>query len=131
MYTVTVRDHMMVAHSLPDPFFGPAQALHGATYVVEVTLYAEHLDQHQVVVDLGAASEHLARIVADLSYRNLDEHPAFAGTLSTSEVLARHVVEAMVDALRGMQPRPDLHHVSATLTEHPNAAAGYSMAFTA
>jgi 6-pyruvoyltetrahydropterin/6-carboxytetrahydropterin synthase len=129
MYHVTVRDHMMVAHSLPDPFFGPAQALHGATYVVEVALYAEQLDEHQVVVDIGAATGHLSRIMAELSYRNLDEHPDFAGLLSTTEVLARYVAERMVQALQQMSPPPGLHRVQVTLTEHPNASAGYTMAF--
>ena len=129
MYVVTVRDHMMVAHSLPDPFFGPAQALHGATYQVEVALRAESLDEHHVVVDIGAAAGHLSRVVGELSYRNLDEHPAFADILSTTEVLAQYVTEQMARSLLEMSPRPRLHSVHTTLTEHPNASAGYTMPF--
>ncbi|MGB7448395.1 MAG: 6-carboxytetrahydropterin synthase [Ornithinimicrobium sp.] len=129
MYVVTVRDHMMVAHSLPDPFFGPAQALHGATFAVEVALRSEALDEHEVVVDIGAVAGHLSRIVGELTYRNLDEHPAFTGTLSTTEVLARYVTEQMVQALLGMSPAPRLHSVHTTLTEHPNASAGYALDF--
>ncbi|HKJ11999.1 MAG TPA: 6-carboxytetrahydropterin synthase [Ornithinimicrobium sp.] len=127
MYAVTVCDHMMVAHSLPDPFFGPAQALHGATYVVEVCLRAERLDEHQVVVDIGAATEHVAAVVGELSYRNLDEHPAFAGALTTTEVLARYVAERMAEALRAMSPPPELHSIEVILTEHPRASAGYTL----
>ena len=77
MYAVTVRDHVMVAHSLPRPVFGPAQALHGATYVVEATFRRPDLDDDGIVVDIGAALSALGEILDELRYRNLDEHPAF------------------------------------------------------
>ncbi|CAN5489680.1 6-carboxytetrahydropterin synthase [soil metagenome] len=138
MFSMTVQDHMMVAHSLPDPFFGPAQALHGATYVVQVRLTATELDEHGVVLDIGAAAGHLASIVADLSYRNLDEHPAFADTLTTTEVLARYVAYRMADALAGatVAATPTattaaaaqrLTSIEVTLQEHPSAWAGYHL----
>ena len=83
MFALTVRDHLMIAHSLPDPFFGPAQGLHGATLVAEVTWRRPDLDVHGVVLDIGAGTALLRSVLADLDYRNLDEHPAFAGRLFT------------------------------------------------
>ena len=88
MFSVTVRDHMMVAHSLRGEVFGPAQRLHGATYVVDATFRRETLDADNIVVDIGRATEELHEIVAALSYRNLDEEAAFAGMNSTTEALA-------------------------------------------
>ena len=85
MFALTVRDHVMIAHSLPDAFFGPAARLHGATFVVEVTWSRPDLDEHGVVIDIGEASARLQEVLADLDYRNLDEHPAFAGRFSTTE----------------------------------------------
>ncbi len=129
MFTVSVRNHMMVAHSLPDPYFGPAQALHGATYVVDVALRSRTLNRHGVVLDIGVASSALAQIVADLTYRNLDDHPAFRGVVSTTEVLARHVAEAMLVALNHADA--DLGHtlseIEVRLREHPDAWAGYTL----
>ncbi|MGB5952049.1 MAG: 6-carboxytetrahydropterin synthase [Ornithinimicrobium sp.] len=135
MFSVTVQDHMMIAHSLPDPFFGPAQEMHGATYLVQVRMSAPHLDAHGVVIDIGAAADHLAAIMADLSYRNLDEHPTFTGILTTTEVLARHVAEQMARALAGTMATMtgeshDEHRLSAveaTLHEHPHASASYRL----
>jgi 6-pyruvoyltetrahydropterin/6-carboxytetrahydropterin synthase len=123
MYRVTVRDHAMIAHSLPDPFFGPAQALHGATYVVEATFYREELDAHGTVIDIGAAGAALGAVMADLSYRNLDEHPAFAGVLSTTEAIARHVA----DQLLAGTLTDGLAKLDVVLREHPDAWAGYSV----
>ncbi len=104
MYRVTVRGHMMIAHSLPDEFFGPAQALHGATYVVEVTFLRRRLDEHGTVVDIGAATAALRAVLADLDYRNLDEHPDLTGRLTTTEVLARYVADRLLGA--GLAGRP-------------------------
>jgi 6-pyruvoyl-tetrahydropterin synthase len=95
MYGVTVRDRMMVAHSLPGEFFGPAQRLHGATYVVDATLHAGQLDSHGVVADIGALAAALRAVLADLEYRNLDDEPAFAGVATTTEVLARTVADGL------------------------------------
>ena len=89
MFSVTVRDHMMVAHSLRGEVFGPAQRLHGATYVVDATFRGETLDDDGILVDIGRATEELRRVVADLSYRNLDDEPVFDGTNTTTEVLAQ------------------------------------------
>lgn len=124
MFTLTVTGHMMIAHSLADPFFGPAQGVHGATYVAEVTFSAPDLDHHGVVIDIGAAQAHLDGVLADLTYRNLDDHPGFAGTLSTTEVLARYVAEQVAARLGAGHGLTGLQVV---LREHPGAWAGYTM----
>jgi 6-pyruvoyltetrahydropterin/6-carboxytetrahydropterin synthase len=100
MYSVSVRDHMMIAHSFRGDVFGPAQRLHGATYVVDVEFRRPGLDADGIVVDIGRASETLGRVLADLSYRNLDDVPAFAGRNTTTEFLARVVFDAVVAAIR-------------------------------
>ena len=97
MFGVTVRDHMMVAHSFRGAGFGPAQALHGATFVVDATFRGESLDDDGVLVDIARASEVLRTVVGELSYRNLDEEPLFAGTNTTTEVLARHVADRLAE----------------------------------
>ena len=88
---------MMIAHSFRGEVFGPAQRLHGATYVVDATFRREALDADNIVVDIGRASEELRAVLAELSYRNLDEEPAFAGTNTTTEALARVVVDRLAD----------------------------------
>ena len=95
MYSVTVADHMMVAHSLRGEAFGPAQALHGATYVVEATFRRADLDPDGIVVDIGLAAAALHDIAGALTYRNLDDEAAFAGVNTTTEVLARHVADEL------------------------------------
>jgi 6-pyruvoyl-tetrahydropterin synthase len=100
MYAVEVRDHVMIAHSLPDPVFGPAQGLHGATYVVDAAFFADTLDTHGIVVDIGQATAELAAALAPLRYANLDDLPAFAGRVTTTEVLCRHVFDALAAAVR-------------------------------
>jgi 6-pyruvoyl-tetrahydropterin synthase len=100
MYSVTVRDHLMIAHSFRGEVFGPAQRLHGATYVIDVELRRPELDSDGIVVDIGRASDELRKIVADLSYRNLDEEPAFAGRNTTTEFLARVVFDRLAAAIR-------------------------------
>ena len=84
VFSVTVCSHMMIAHSLPHPDFGPAQALHGATYVVEATFERAELSDSGIVIDIGLATTALQEITGELTYRNLDEHPRFAGTLTTT-----------------------------------------------
>lgn len=123
MFSVTVRGHVMVAHSLPDPFFGPAQGLHGATYVAEATFYRRELDEHGTVVDIGAAGDALKAVLADMSYTNLDDHPAFAGRLSTTEVIAKHIA----DRLQEGPFMAGLARLQVVLREHPDAWAGYSV----
>ena len=101
MYAVTVRDHMMVAHSFQGEVFGPAQRLHGATFVVDATFRGEELDDSGVLVDIGRAAEELHAVLAELTYRNLDDEPAFADTNTTTEVLARHVADLLAERIRG------------------------------
>ena len=105
MYTVSVRDHVMIAHSFRGDVFGPAQRLHGATYVVDVEFRRPDLDADGIVVDIGRASETLRRVLADLNFRNLDDVPAFAGRNTTTEFLARVVFDRMVAAIRTRRPR--------------------------
>ena len=100
MYSVTVRDHFMIAHSFRGEAFGPAQRLHGATYVVDATFRRPDLDDDGVVVDIGLASEQLAAVLAALNYRNLDDEPAFAGKNTTTEMLAKEVFDRLVRAVR-------------------------------
>jgi len=95
MFTVCVRDHFMIAHSFRGEAFGPAQRMHGATYVVDVELRRSELDPDGVVVDIGRASAALRKVLADLDYRNLDEEPAFAGKNTTTEFLARMIFDGM------------------------------------
>ena len=97
MFSVTVRDHMMIAHSLRGEVFGPAQRLHGATYVVDATFRSATLDADGIVVDIGRAAEALRAVVAELGYRNLDDEVAFAGTNTTTEALARVVADRLAD----------------------------------
>lgn len=102
MYTVCVRDHMMIAHSFTGAVFGPAQKLHGATYVVDVEFRRADLDADGIVVDIGRASEALRGILASINYSNLDEDPAFTGRNTTTEFLARVMFDRMAAAiLRG------------------------------
>ena len=100
MFSVTVRDHMMIAHSLRGEVFGPAQRLHGATYVVDATFRRATLDADGIVVDLGRAAEVLRAVVGELGYRNLDDEPDFAGMNTTTEALARVVADRLADRAR-------------------------------
>ena len=100
MFSVTVRDHMMIAHSLSGEVFGPAQRLHGATYVVDAAFRRADLDADNIVVDIGRAAEALHAVLAELSYRNLDEEPALAGVNTTTEALARVVADRLADRVR-------------------------------
>jgi len=100
MYAVTVRDRMMIAHSFRGEAFGPAQRLHGATYVVDATLWRPELNADGVAVDIAAAGEVLASVLGELTYRNLDEDPAFAGRNTTTEVLAKTVHDRLAARIR-------------------------------
>ncbi len=99
MFSVTVRDHMMVAHSFRGEVFGPAQRLHGATFVVDATFRRPELDADNIVVDIGLAAQQLAAVVGELSYRNLDDEPAFAGINTSTEWLAKLVADRLADAV--------------------------------
>jgi 6-pyruvoyl-tetrahydropterin synthase len=100
MFSVTVRDHMLIAHSLRGEVFGPAQRLHGATYVVDATFRRAELDADGIVVDIGRATEALHAVLAELGYRNLDDEPALAGMNTTTEVLARVIADRLAERAR-------------------------------
>ena len=121
MFAVTVRDHMMIAHSLRGAVFGPAQRLHGATYVVDATFRRAMLDSDGIVVDLGRAAEALRAVVAELSYRNLDDEPDLAGVNTTTEALAKIVADRLADRMGDT----GLDGITVTLRESHVAWASY------
>jgi 6-pyruvoyl-tetrahydropterin synthase len=98
MYSVSVRDHIMIAHSFRGDVFGPAQKLHGATFVVDVEFRSQELDENGIVIDIGRASEAVRTILAGLNYRNLDDDPSFKGRNTTTEVLARAIFDRVAAA---------------------------------
>jgi 6-pyruvoyl-tetrahydropterin synthase len=100
VFSVTVRDHIMIAHSFRGEVFGPAQRLHGATFVVDATFRRAELDADGIVVDIGAATETLRAVLAELNYRNLDDEPDFSGLNTTTEVLARVIADRLADRAR-------------------------------
>ena len=100
MFSVTVRDHMLIAHSLRGEVFGPAQRLHGATYVVDATFRRASLDADGIVVDIGRAAQALRTVVGELGYRNLDDEVEFAGVNTTTEALARVIADRLADRAR-------------------------------
>lgn len=100
MFAVEVRDHIMIAHSLPSPVFGPAQGLHGATFVVDAAFYTEDLDQNGLVVDIGLATEALSEALEPLKYGNLDDKPEFEGKITTTEFLCLHIWAQLRDTLK-------------------------------
>ncbi len=128
MFSVNVRDHMMIAHSLRGEAFGPAQRLHGATYVVDATFRRAALDDDGVVVDIGRAAEQLREVLADLTYRNLDDEPALAGINTTTEELARLIADRLAErALAGAmgESARGLDALEVTLHESHIAWASY------
>jgi len=128
MFSVTVRDHMMVAHSFRGEMFGPAQRLHGATFVVDATFRREALDADSVVVDIGRATEELRAILAALNYRNLDDEPDFAGTNTTTELLAQVVADRLVDRVHAGslgEGARGIAVIAVTLRESHVASASY------
>lgn len=128
MFTVTVRDQMMVAHSLRGEVFGPAQRLHGATYVVEATFAAADLDPHGIVVDLGRAATALHDVLDTWNYRNLDDDAGLAGVNTTTEVLARTVADRLAERIEAgaLAPSGALSSLTITLRESPSAWATYT-----
>jgi 6-pyruvoyl-tetrahydropterin synthase len=128
VYSVTVQDHVMIAHSLKGEVFGPAQNLHGATFVVEATFRRPELDPDGMVVDIGRAIDQLKAALGDLNYQNLDEHPAFAGRNSTTEALSREIFDRLVRAIHAGALGPHARGVATlgvTLRESPVAWGGY------
>ena len=128
MFSVTVRDHMMIAHSLRGEVFGPAQRLHGATYVVDATFSRVELDSDDIVVDIGAATEVLRDVLADFNYRNLDEVPELAGRNTTTEILARLIADRLAGRVEGGGlggSASELARIVVTLRESHIAWASY------
>jgi 6-pyruvoyl-tetrahydropterin synthase len=127
MFAVEVRDHIMIAHSLPAPVFGPAQGMHGATYTVDAAFFAEDLDDHGLVVDIGLAGAALARALQPLRYANLDEQPEFAGRFTTTEFLCRHIWQALAGIARdgGLSDGGRLRRLRVSLHESHVARAWY------
>ena len=125
MFGVTVRDHLMVAHSLRGEVFGPAQALHGATYVVDATFRGEALDDDEILVDIGRATDALREIVADIGMRNLDDDARFAGQNTTTEVLARHVADRLAERVRDGLGAGTVSALTVTMQESHVASASY------
>ncbi len=124
MFSVTVRDHTMIAHSLRGEIFGPAQRLHGATYAVDATFRRVELDSDGIVVDIGRAGEELRAVLAELDYRNLDDEPSLAGVNTTTEALARLIADRLAERVG----ESGLDSLVVTLHESPVASASYERA---
>jgi 6-pyruvoyl-tetrahydropterin synthase len=128
VYAIEVRDHIMIAHSFKGEVFGPAQALHGATFVVDATFAAETLDVNGIVVDIGCAHEILKSVLGPLNYKNLDVVPEFAGHNTTTEFLTRHIHDRLADAARSGKLGRDgkaLAAIRVTISESHVARAWY------
>ena len=128
MYSVTVREHMMIAHSFRGEVFGPAQQLHGATYVVDATFRRDALDADNVVVDIGQAADALRAVVGQLSYRNLDDDPELAGVNTTTEALAALIADRLADRVHAGDlgnTGQGLAEIAVTLHESHIAWASY------
>lgn len=131
MFSVNVRDHMMIAHSFQGEAFGPAQRLHGATYIIDATFKRESLDGNHTVVDIGLAASELRAIVEALDYRNLDDEPDFSGINTTTEVLAKTIADRLAERIHAGAFGPDalgLDGIMVTLHESHIAWAGYERA---
>lgn len=128
MYAVEVSDQIMIAHSFRGAVFGPAQELHGATFVVRAAFFSERLDENGIVVDIGRAHDVLGAALKPLNYRNLDDLPQFKGVNTTTEFLTRYVYDLLADAARsgGLgRPGGELSSIRVTVAESPNARAWY------
>ena len=128
MFTVEVRDHIMIAHSFRGPVFGPAQALHGATFVVDAAFIADALDASGIVIDIGRAHDALKAMLGPLNYRNLDEMPEFKGKNTTTEFLSKHIYDGLANAARAGElgrPGVELKALRITLSESHIARASY------
>jgi 6-pyruvoyl-tetrahydropterin synthase len=128
LFAVEVRDHIMIAHSFSGAVFGPAQALHGATFVVDASFFAETLDPNGIVIDIGRAHEALKAALAPLNYRNLDDLPELKGSNTTTEFLTKHIFDRLAEAARAGQLGRDgraLKAIRVTLSESHIARAWY------
>ncbi|MQY33485.1 hypothetical protein SRB17_14460 [Streptomyces sp. RB17] len=128
MFSITVRDHIMIAHSFRGEVFGPAQRLHGATFLVDATFRREQLDADNIVVDIGLATQELRLITAELNYRNLDDEPEFAGVNTSTEFLAKVIADRLAERVhKGAlgEGAKGLAGISVTLHESHIAWASY------
>ncbi|MBC2857826.1 6-carboxytetrahydropterin synthase [Stappia sp. 28M-7] len=128
MHAVEVRDHIMIAHSFKGDVFGPAQQLHGATFVVDAAFFSQELDENGIVIDIGRAHEVLKETLTPLNYRNLDDVPEFKGKNTTTEFLSRHIFDALAKAARENRlgrPGSELTSIRVTLHESHAARAWY------
>ncbi|MDF1632585.1 6-carboxytetrahydropterin synthase [Mycoplana sp. MJR14] len=124
MFAVEVRDHIMIAHSLPRPVFGPAQGMHGATFVVDAAFFTRDLDEDGLAVDIGAATTVLGEVLQPLNYQNLDTLPVFAGKVTTTEVIAKHIFDALAAAVAEKKLGPGSHRICRLkVTLHESHAA--------
>lgn len=131
MFAVEVRDHIMIAHSLPGEAFGPAQKMHGATFVIDVAFFRPELTENDIVVDIGLAHEALKRVLAPLAYANLDELDLFGGKRTTTEVLAKYVFDAIAADIRAGRLGADatgIERLKVTLNESHVARGWYEAA---
>jgi len=131
MFSLTVRRHFMIAHSLPREAFGPAQALHGATFVAEVTFRRRALNTDAIVLDIGAAGTIIEEVLGGLNYRNLDDHPDFKGKLTTTEALAEYIAQAIFANIKDSDDGRELAGIDVTLRENPDAWATYALDLSA
>jgi 6-pyruvoyl-tetrahydropterin synthase len=133
LFSITVRDHLMVAHSFRGEAFGPAQRLHGATFVVDATFRRAELDADNIVVDIGLAARELGAVLGELNYRNLDDEPAFGGLNTTTEFLAKVIADRLADRVRagalGERARA-LAGITVTLHESHVAWASFERALS-
>lgn len=128
MHAVEVRDHIMIAHSFKGDVFGPAQQLHGATFVVDAAFFSQELDENGIVIDIGRAHEVLKETLTPLNYRNLDDVPEFKGKNTTTEFLSRHIFDALAKAARENRlgrPGSELTSIRVMLHESHAARAWY------
>ncbi|UHS63019.1 6-carboxytetrahydropterin synthase [Agrobacterium vaccinii] len=124
MFAVEVRDHIMIAHSLPRPVFGPAQGMHGATFVVDAAFFTKDVDEDGLAVDIGAATTVLSEVLKPLNYKNLDELSIFTGKISTTEVIAKHVFDELASAVAAKRLGPGSHRICRLkITLHESHAA--------
>lgn len=119
MFSIVVKNHIMISHSLPDPYFGPAQNMHGATFAIEAHIMSKELNDKNVVMDIGYASEILSQIASKLAYKNLDEIDEFKNKLTTTEFIAKYIHDSLKVKLE------DHLHLKIVLHETPNASASY------
>lgn len=121
MYFVKIRESMMIAHSLKNPFFGPAQNVHGATFVVDVTFKSETVDEHNVVIDIGLAHQIVKEIIKPLDYQNLDDLAIFEGKLTTTEFVAKYIFDEVTSKTASFFKGK----IAVSIKENPNAWAGF------